>query len=34
MATAFAAVEALEGRGDKAVVWKVNTEQEYHEEKK
>ena len=34
MATAFAAVEALEGRGDKAAVWKVNTEQEYHEEKK
>ena len=34
MATAFAAVEALEGRGDKAAVWKINTEQEYHEEKK
>ena len=34
MATAFTAVEALEGRSDKAAIWKVNTEQEYHEEKK
>lgn len=34
MATAFAAVDALEGKVDKQAIWKVNTEQEYHEEKK
>lgn len=33
MATAFAAVDVLEGKADKQAVWNVNTEQEYHEEK-
>ena len=34
MATAFAAVEILEkGGGDKSALWRVNTEQSYHEEK-
>ena len=34
MATAFAAVEILErGGGDKAALWRVNTEQSYHEQK-
>lgn len=33
MATAFAAVDALEGKSEKRAIWKVNTEQEYHEEK-
>ena len=34
MATAFAAVDILEGGGgDKAALWSVNTEQSYHEEK-
>lgn len=35
MMTAFEAVELIKkGLVDKAVVWKVNTEEEYHEEKK
>lgn len=34
MATAFAAVEILEGGGgDKTTLWQVNTEQSYHEQK-
>ena len=34
MATAFAAVEILEGGGgDKTALWSVNTEQSYHEQK-
>ena len=33
MATAFTAIDCLEGKADKAALWKVNTEQEYHEEK-
>ena len=33
MMTAMVAVEALETGGDKAAVWKVNTEKEYHEKK-
>lgn len=34
MVTAFTAVQCLEGKADKTSIWKVNTEQEYHEEKK
>lgn len=34
MLTAFAAVDALEGRGERAAVWTVNAEKEYHEEMK
>ena len=35
MATAFEAVNAIEnGTEDKTAIWNVNTEQEYHEEKK
>jgi hypothetical protein len=35
MATAFEAVEAIcSGSSDKSAIWNVNTEQEYHEEKK
>ena len=35
MATAFEAVDdVLKGVTDKTNVWNVNTEQEYHEEKK
>lgn len=33
MATAFAAVDAIEGRGSKEAVWQVNTEQSFHESK-
>ena len=34
MVTAFTAIEALEGKAIKQDIWNVNTEQEYHEEKK
>ena len=34
MVTAFTAVDCLEGRTDKKALWNVNTEKEYHEEKK
>ena len=35
MATAFEAVDNIKsGRTDKENVWNVNTEKEYHEEKK
>ena len=34
MLTAFTAIECLEGKADRAALWNVNTEQEYHEEKK
>ncbi len=34
MVTAFTAIEVMEGRADKAALWNVNTEREYHEEKK
>lgn len=34
MLTAFAAVDALEGRGPKSALWEVNAERTYHEEKK
>ena len=35
MATAFEAVDnVLSGKTDKTNVWSVNTEEEYHEEKK
>ena len=34
MVTAFTAVDCMEGRADKTALWNVNTEQEYHEEKK
>ena len=35
MATAMRAVDCITGReSDKNVIWNVNTEQEYHEEKK
>lgn len=33
MLTAMAAVDAILGRGDKAAIWSVNTEQDYHEAK-
>jgi protoporphyrinogen oxidase len=33
MLTAMAAVDAILGQGDKAEIWSVNTEQEYHEAK-
>ena len=33
MATAFAAVRAIEGEGNKEALWQVNTEQSYHESK-
>ena len=33
MATAFAAVRAIEGEGSKEALWQVNTEQSYHESK-
>ena len=33
MVTAFTAIDCLEGRSDKADLWDVNTEKEYHEEK-
>ena len=35
MLTAFEAVKAmLSGSADKSAIWEVNTEKEYHEEKK
>ena len=34
MVTAFTAIDCLEGRADKTALWNVNTEKEYHEEKK
>ena len=34
MLTAMKAVQAMAGKGDKAAVWDVNTEEEYHEEKR
>ena len=34
MVTAFTAIDCLEARADKADLWNVNTEQEYHEEKR
>ncbi len=34
MVTAFTAIDCLEGKADKAALWNVNTEKEYHEEKK
>ncbi|MBO4290459.1 MAG: FAD-dependent oxidoreductase, partial [Lachnospiraceae bacterium] len=34
MATAFVAVDVLDGKAKKEELWKVNTEQIYHEEKK
>ena len=34
MVTAFTAIECLEETADKKALWNVNTEQEYHEEKK
>ncbi len=34
MVTAFTAIDCMEGRADKKALWNVNTEQEYHEEKK
>ncbi len=34
MVTAFTAVDCLEGRASKRDLWNVNTEKEYHEEKK
>ena len=34
MVTAFTAIDCMEGRADKTELWNVNTEQEYHEEKK
>ena len=34
MVTAFTAIECLEGKADKTALWNVNTEKEYHEEKK
>ena len=32
--TAFTAINCMEGRTDKTALWNVNTEQEYHEERK
>ena len=34
MVTAFTAIDCLEGKADKADLWNVNTEKEYHEEKR
>lgn len=34
MLTAILAVECIAGKGDKQAVWKVNTEQEYHEQRR
>ena len=34
MVTAFTAIDCLEGNANKTDLWNVNTEQEYHEEKK
>lgn len=34
MATAFAAINVIEGKADKHMLWNVNTERNYHEEKK
>lgn len=34
MVTAFTAIDAMEGRTDRKSLWDVNTEQDYHEEKK
>lgn len=34
MVTAFTAIDCLEGTSEKTALWNVNTEQEYHEEKK
>ncbi len=34
MVTAFTAIDCMEGRSTKQMLWNVNTEQEYHEEKK
>ncbi len=34
MVTAFTAVDCMEGRANKIALWNVNTEKEYHEEKK
>lgn len=34
MLTAMAAVDAVLGKGDKAAIWSVNTEQDYHEAKR
>ena len=34
MMTAFMAIECLEGKADKTALWNVNTEKEYHEEKR
>lgn len=34
MVTAFVAADVIRGRADKKALWEVNTEKEYHEEKK
>lgn len=34
MVTAFTAIDCLESKTDKTMLWSVNTEKEYHEEKK
>lgn len=34
MMTAIEAVRAIEGETDKSIIWKVNTEQDYHEDNK
>ena len=34
MVTSFTAIDCLEGRTNKTALWNVNTEKEYHEEKK
>lgn len=34
MVTSFTAIDCMEGRSTKQALWNVNTEQEYHEEKK